>query len=253
MLRSRSYAPDVDRAAMTPEEAAAVLRRAAELQAADLGREDALDAAAVVQLGSELGLREDAVRSALAERPGPGAMPGSPVVLGLDAEVLVRRRVGAGPQAVQDHVGRWLQQQCMQRHRRLDDATTWRPRTGPLADLRRGLDLSRRIVVKGVAAVEVRTQAEGTGTHVSIALSMTPARAEALGLLVALPTVAVGTATAVAGVLVGPEALLALPLTGAAGGAGWLGARTVLSNRKRQVADAVEGVLDGLPTGRRDG
>ena len=51
------------------------------------------------------------------------------------------------------------------------------------------------------------------------------------------------------GMLTGPEALLALPVAGAAGGAGWLGARAVVDSRRRQVAEALEGVLDGLPPG----
>lgn len=233
---------------MTPEQAAAVLRRAAELQAAELGREDALDAPAVLQLGRELGLREDAVRSALAEHRRPLATSSaSSVLLGLDAEVLVRRHVEASPQAVQAHVGRWLERQWMQRCRSQPHATSWRPRRGVVADLRRGLDLARTIEVKGVAGVEVRTQEEGTGTQVDVAVSVRDARNEALGLLVALPTGVVAVAGAVLAVVAGAESLLALPAAGAAGGAGWLGARAVLSTRRRQVAEAVEGVLDEVP------
>lgn len=233
---------------MTPEQAAAVLRRAAELQAADLSRDDVLDTAAVVQLGSELGLREDAVRSALAEHRAPPA-PTAPALLGLQAEVVVTRDVEADPQAVQAHVGRWLEQQWMQRHRSRPQTTSWRPRRGPLADLRRGLDLSRTIQLKGVAAVEVRAEPEGSGAQVTVAVSVSEARNEALGLLVALPTAAVGAIGVVGALATGAtEALLALPLAGAVGGAGWLGARAVVQSRRTQVAEAVEGALDALPT-----
>ena len=233
---------------MTPEEAAAVLRRAAEIQAADLGRQDALDTAAVVQLGSELGLREDAVRSALLEQRRPRTTAAaSPVLLGLDAEVLVRRHVAASPDAVQAHLGRYLELQLLQRQRSRPGGTSWRPRRGLAADLRRGLDLNRTIALKGVGAVEVQTEPEDGGTRVDVAVSVSDARSEALGYLVALPVGLVAGIGAVVGVLTGPEALLAVPLTGVAGGAGWLGARAVVSSRRRQVAEAFEGVLDGLP------
>jgi hypothetical protein len=240
----------VDRAALSPQEAAAVLRRAAELQATELDRSDALDTAAVVQLGRELGLREDAVRSALREhRPPSPPASARPVLLGLDAEVLVRRRVAAGPEAVQAHVGAYLDRQCMQRQRSRADATRWRPRRGLLADLRRGLDLGKTLELKGVETVEVRTAPSGAGTEVEVAGSVSGARSEALGMLVVLPSSVVAGIGVVIGMLTGPEALLALPVAGAAGGAGWLGARAVVDSRRRQVAEALEGVLDGLPPG----
>ena len=240
----------MDRAALSPQEAAAVLRRAAELQATELDRSDALDTAAVVQLGRELGLREDAVRSALREHRPPSAPASArPVLLGLDAEVLVRRQVAAGPEAVQAHVGAYLERQCMQRQRSRPDATRWRPRRGMLADLRRGLDLGRTLELKGVETVEVRTTAAGPRTEVEVAGSVSGSRSEALGLLVALPSGVVAGVGVVLGVVAGLEALLALPVAGAAGGAGWLGARALVGGRRRQVAEALEGVLDGLPPG----
>lgn len=238
---------------MSPDEAAAVLRRAAELDAADLDRDAGLDSAAVVQLGGELGLREDAVRTALAEHRGlvastPASTPA--VVLGLDADVVVERHLAAGSAAVQAHLGQWLRAQWMQRQRSQDGVTTWRPRRGALADLRRGLDLLRTIELKGVAVAQVRTWPEGDGTRVRVTVSLGGARAEALGWLVALPTGVVGGAALLASALAAPEALLGLPLAGVAGGAGWLGARAVLTSRKRQVAEAVECVLDELTPGR---
>ena len=245
----------MDRAELSPQEAAAVLRRAAELQATELDRSDALDTAAVVQLGRELGLREDAVRSALSEhRPPSQPASARPVLLGLDAEVLVRRHVAAGPEAVQAHVGAYLERQCMQRQRSRPDATRWRPRRGLLADLRRGLDLQKTLELKGVETVEVRTRAAGSGTsgpetEVEVAGSVSGARSEALGLLVALPSGVVAGVGVVLGVLTGPEALLALPVAGAAGSAGWLGARALVGGRRRQVAEAFESLLDGLPPG----
>jgi hypothetical protein len=135
----------------------------------------------------------------------------------------------------------------MQRHRSHTGATTWRPRRGTVADLRRGLDLLGTLELKGVGVVQVAAQRENGGTEVTVAVALDGARTEAIGLLVALPAGLVGGGAVVAGLLAGPEALLGLPLAGAAGGAGWLGARGVLVRRRRQVAEAVEGVLDGLP------
>ena len=145
-------------------------------------------------------------------------------------------------------LGRYLEQQWMQRQRSRPGATSWRPRRGLAADLRRGLDLNRSIALKGVGAVEVQTEPEDGGTRVDVAVSVSDARSEALGFLVALPVGLVAGVGAVVGALTtAPEALLSVPLTGVVGGAGWLGARAVVSSRRRQVAEAFEGVLDGLP------
>jgi len=244
--------PPVGKAAMTPDEAAQILRRAAEIQAAaDLHEDDALDAAAVVRLGSELGLREDAVRTALQERRGglPASAAGGRRVLGLDAEVLVERHVALSAEAVQAGLGMWLRGQWMQRQRNEPGRTTWRPRRGPVADLRRGLDLLRTLELKGVGAVEVRTTSEDAGSRVSVVLSLSGTRTEALVGLVAFPAGAVGSIAALVVLLGTPEALLAMPLAGAAGGAGWLGARAAVQARRRQVAEVVERVLDDLQRG----
>lgn len=237
---------------MTPDEAAAVLRRAAEIQAAsDLRADAGLDVTGVLQLGSELGLREDAVRSALQERRHAQvpASTGSRTLLGLDAEVLVERHVPLSTEAVHAALAVWLRGQWMQRQRSEPGRTSWRARRGPVADLRRGLDVLRTLHLKGVGAVEVRTEAEDAGSHVSVALSLTGVRTEALLGMVALPAGATGGVVALATALVAPEVLLAVPLAGAAGGAGWLVARATLEARRRQVAEAVEGLLDELSRG----
>ena len=237
---------------MSPDEAAAVLRRAAEIQAArDLGPDDALDAAAVVQLGGELGLAEEAVQAALLERRRASTTSSltSRTVLGLDAQVVVERYVPLRGDAVQGALGEWLRRECLERQRTEPGRTTWRARRGPAADLRRGLDVLRTLRLKGVGAVELRTEDEGDGTRVGVTLALTAARSEAVGLLVALPAGVVGGAAVVAGVVAGPEALLGLPLAAAAGGAGWLGARATLAARRRQVVEAVDSVLDELTHG----
>ncbi len=233
---------------MTPDEAAAVLRRAAELQAAsDLQSDEVLDTAAVVQLGSELGLTEQAVRTALAERTSSARVPSSvapPAVLGLDASVVVERVLPLGPDAVQAHLSAWLRRQLMQRLRTEPGRSTWRAQRGLAADLRRGVDVFGTLELKGVTAVELRTEPDPDGTRVVVALALTGARTEALVGLVALPAGVVGGVALLAGAIVSPEALLGLPLAGAAGGAGWLGARAAVGARKRSVVAAVDVALD---------
>lgn len=231
---------------MSPDEAAAVLRRAAEIQAARDA--DALDAAAVAQLGSELGLSDDAVSAALAEhqRRPVTAHP----LLGLDADVVVERHVPMPPDAAQAALGLWLRREWMQRERAEPGRTTWRARRGSAADLRRGLDVFRTLRLKGVSAVELRTEDDAGGARVTVVLSLTGARAEALGWLVAFPTVSLTGVAVLLGVVVQPEALLAVPLAGAAGCAGWFAARAAVEARKRQIAEAVEGVLDDLRVSR---
>jgi len=149
---------------MTPDEAAAVLRRAAEIQAAShLHPELGLDVEAVHQLGSDLGLDEEAVRSALYERANmsTASAASSRKVLGLGAEAVVERHIALSPDAVQTALGLWLRRQWMQRQRSEPGRTTWRARRGPAADLRRGLDILRTLELKGVGAVEVAAAALG--------------------------------------------------------------------------------------------
>lgn len=234
---------------MTPDEAAAVLRRAAEIQAAShLHPELGLDVEAVHQLGSDLGLDEDAVRSALHERANTStaSAASSRKVLGLGAEVAVERHIALSPDAVQAALGLWLRRQWMQRQRSEPGRTTWRARRGPAADLRRGLDVLRTLELKGVGAVEVRADEAGGATRVRVAVSLNGARTEALIGLVALPAGVVAGSAVLFGLIAAPEALLAVPLAGAAGGAGWLGARAAVEARKRQIIETVDGVLDEL-------
>lgn len=207
---------------MTPDEAALVLRRAAEIQAAShLRPELGLDVEAVHQLGSDLGLDEDAVRSALLERANMSTAlaVSSRKVFGLGAEAVVERHIELSPDAVQAALGLWLRRQWMHR---------------------------QRSELKGVDAVEVRTDEEGGATRVRVAASLDGARTQALVGLVALPAAVVAGSAFLLGLIVEPEALLALPLAGAAGGAGWLGARAAVEARKRQIIETVDGVLDEL-------
>ena len=237
---------------MTPDEAAVVLRRAAELQAASQLREDdVLDASALVRLGSELGLSEEVVRTALQERhagPGPGT-GARRSVLGVDAEVLVQRQTSLTVEEALAGTGRWLVGQCLQRQRIEPGRTTWQPRRGLAADLQRGLDWNGRLELKGVTAVEVRAVPDGAGSRVSVALSLSGSRTEALVWLMALPGGAIAGGSVLFALLGAPEALLGLPAAGAVSGAGWFGARATVQARRQKVADAVERALDELTLG----
>jgi len=234
---------------MTPDEVALVLRRAAEIQAeSHLHPEPGLDIEAVHRLGSDLGLDEQAVSRALQERGNTSTMStaASRKVLGLNAEAVVERRIALSPDAVQTALGPWLRRQWMQRQRTEPGRTTWRARRGPAADLRRGLDVLRTLELKGVGAVEVLAHEEGGATRVRVTASLNGVRTEALVGLVALPAGVVAGSAVLLGLIASPEALLALPLAGAAGGAGWLGARAAVEARKRQIIETVDGVLDEL-------
>lgn len=235
---------------MTPDEAAVVLRRAAEIQtASQLREDDVLDESALVRLGSELGLSEDVVRTALEERHAGPETPVRRTVLGLDAEVLVQRHISLPVDGALAGTGRWLGGQCLQRQRIEPGRSTWQPRRGLAADLQRGLDWNGRLELKGVTAVEVRAAPDGAGSRVSVALSLSGSRTEALVGFVALPGGAIGGVSVLFALLGAPEALLGLPAAGVVSGAGWFGARATVQARRRKVVDAVERVLDELTHG----
>ena len=236
---------------LTPDEVALVLHRAAELQAVGdtADGEGLLDADDVTILGRELGLRDDVVQAAMAERQAPALPDPAPPLLGLRASVAVERDVRLTSEQAQSAVGRWLEQQWFDAHRRRPGHVRWQARTGVAADLRRSLDLRGTLRLKGVCTVDVRTTPTRAddATRLRIDVAVTGTRAELVGGLVVAPAGVVAAGAVLAAVLASPVALVALPGAAALGGAGWLGARTALSRRGRVLCDDVDAFLDGLP------
>lgn len=232
---------------LTDEEVARVLRRAAELDRAALGRDLAggLPVEAVEAAAAEVGLAPAAVRQAVAELRA-GALDPQPA----DVDVVCARVVPGEPGAVLTSVGRWLGSQALVRTRDRGREQVWRPREDVVAALQRRLDLAGAIRLRRVEEVVVRTVEVEGGTLVRLV-----ARLERS--VRAAPAVGSGvgaTAGAVAGgvlALLEPElALAAAPGAAVGGTVGWRIGRGVRARDRRRAAEALDGVLDELELGR---
>ncbi|MBA3654492.1 MAG: hypothetical protein H0W70_09900, partial [Actinobacteria bacterium] len=132
---------------VTSDEAAAVFRRAAEIdQGRQTGDGRALDLAALEQAGIEAGLSRASIRQALAEVRA-GAL--EPLVARPDA--VVTRTLRASAAQVDRHVDRFMRQQKFRVVRRLGDRTVWEPDRSFGATVVKTLDINRRIVLREVS------------------------------------------------------------------------------------------------------
>jgi hypothetical protein len=133
----------------------------------------------------------------------------------------------------------------------------WRPREDLLANLQRRLDFGAAIRLKGIDEVVVRGVDVEGGTLVRICARFSRG-------VDRVPAVAATTTTAVtalggAALSTLPEfsVLLELTVVGvgsvAAGIAAWRAGRHAVEQRRRQVTEAVEGLLDELELGRHPG
>ncbi len=238
---------------LTPDDAALVLRRAAELDTPALEDHDALDEEVVRAAAREVGLSHAAVEQAVVEwRAGALApLPPLPVdrFAGLPGSVAVERRVDLGVEQARAGVEAWLRLQWFELRRRRGDETDWVPRSGVLAAARRAADLDHRLRLSGVGRVRVCAAPAAGGTRLRLVADVTGTRTGLLTGLVAVPAglTVVGAGVSAVALGVSPqEALLALPAAAGLGGAGWLGARTVLSHRRATLAEELDAVLDGL-------
>ncbi len=229
--------------ALSPEEAAAVLRRASELDAQrQIPAEDHLDEDVVRQAAADVGLSEAAVERAVTElrrghlTPAPDLPPGRRA--GLDAHVVVSH-----PSTQATALEPWLGSQWFEVRRRRGATVDWEPRTGLAAKARRAADVQKKLRLSDVRTLRVEPDGDG----VRLTADLGDLRNGLLGGMVALPAVVVAGVVLLPG---GPEALLAAPAALAAGGLGWTGARHSLVSRRQRVRDVLELVLDAPPAYR---
>ena len=240
-------------APLTPDDAAAVLRRAAELDAASLGPHDALDEQVVRDAAREVGLSEAAVDRAVAEwragvlEPLPDLSPD--VRAGLLATVAVESRVLLPPDVAAERMQAWLRGQWFERRRVRGNESEWAPRPGLLAGARRAVDVQKRLRLSGVGKVRLCVAPAAQGSRVRLVADLGDARSGMLAGLVAAPALIAGGVVGMGLGLdgnAGVEVLLALPSAVGAGGLGWLGARRVLASRRATLSEDLEQVLDEL-------
>lgn len=249
-------------AQLSPDEAAAVLHRAAELDTSPLSSQDALDEEVVRAAAREVGLSEAAVSQAVQEwRTGALApLPALPENrwAGLSATTAAERRLAVPPERAARAAEDWLRGQWFERRRVSGFESTWAPRTGMFAGARRALDVQHRLRLSGVHRVRLCVAPAADGVRVRLMADLGPGRAGLLVGWVAGPALAVGAGVGVLLALPGdalPEVLLAVPAAAAAGGGGWAVAKAVMDRRLGQVREEFERVLDelSLPVSARPG
>lgn len=234
-----------------PEVAAEVLARAAALQAAAPGDEGpGLDEDAVLAVGREVGLTEDAVRRALAEHRTGSALAPVPVpadrLLG-PAVVAVDRVLPRSPALVLAGMESGLRRALLERRRSLPHGSVWTPRSGPLTTVRR--KVSPPGPLAWVSRLDLQVAAVGDGrTRVQVVARCDPRRRGHAASAVGGLTVAVAGTGAAVGLAVGldPLWLLGAPVTLGTGLTSAAAARGSWSRTRSELALSVQGLLDGV-------
>jgi hypothetical protein len=250
---------DIERG-LTPSDVAAVLRRAAELDAADAAidrrRPEIVPAQVVEEAGVEAGISRAAVQRALAELVVAPASGGLEVHrTGIPDRIEVLRDVPGPARDVSGRIERYLRRQVFVRQRIYQNGSRWVHRRGPISALRRFLFARRRQQLRLVGAVDVRV-ADDPSTEGQVLV-----RIDAdLGVLRRrqIARAAVGTTLVAAGsgwlvALNGPELLLIVVPVGGGAIAGMLAlARSMARTAVTRAETALHGLLDRVEHGPRD-
>lgn len=253
---------------LSEEEAAAVFRRASELDEAasrhgaargDVSGFGGLDRIAVERAAVEVGMTAGAVRQALAELDAGVLAEGRPAGAltaaiggGWPEQVVAVDRVVAGrPRATEANLEAWLKRQTMRVSRRRGPVSVWEPAEGITAKVMRGTDLAGRLRLKSVTAVTLCVLPHDDGARVRIELDFLHVRRKHRGGAIAgLAFGGLAAAGSLAGVVLGVEpALLAAPVGGAVAAGSWIGARRELRKSVVRSVQAVELCLDELDVG----
>jgi len=137
-----------------------IIKRAAELQAAERDIGDGLSEHDVVSLGKEVGIPDRYLRQALLEeqtRTAPVVAPGMWAWLTGPSALVAHRVVPGDRDSVDRALARWMQdEEMLQPKRRHPDRTVWEAKAGAFASIQRALAGSRRYVLARV--VDVTTQ-----------------------------------------------------------------------------------------------
>lgn len=237
---------------LTPEDAAAVLRRASELDTPALEQHGALDEQVVRDAAREVGLSPRAVDQAVAEWRAGALQPLPPLQtgrrLGLLASVVVEAQIAIPPDDAHRQVQTWLDTQWFEQRRHRGSETEWRPRPGLLATARRAVDFNRTMRLSRVDRLTTCLAPAAGGTRVRLVAELTDLRAGLSAGLVIAPGVLTGVLTGVV-VATGnpmPEVLLSLPVALGVGGAGWLASSAVLATNRARVAEELERAVSQL-------
>ncbi len=234
---------------LTSDEAAAVFRRAAELDlrhSSTPGR--GLDFAALEQAGVEAGLSRDSIRQALAEIKA-GAL--EQTVRQHDA-VITRTLRGSD---LEHEIERFMRQQRLRVARRFGDRTVWEPETGLGASLAKSLDFNRRIVLREITQLTtcvVPVPGSPGLSHVRLELDLMRVRRGWYTIPIVTAVVSAGSVALlpVAGVDLLPAIAVGVPGAGVATGGAYVAARAGYRGSLRRSVNGIERFLDRLEHGR---
>lgn len=237
---------------LTSDEVARVLRRAAEIEAADdrPGSDEGYDQVAVEEAAREVGLSPAAVRQAVAElRVGalPAEAPRGVARTAGSRLVAQQRLVEASPEAVLAAVDRFLRTQMFELRRRAGDRSLYRQRSDLVASLRRGLDFAGAIKLEGLRTVDLVVTPADDRTLVRVEAELTSSRANAVAGGAAAGT-AVTLTTGLAGALMAEPGLViaSLPAGAVVGASGIRVAEARWRKRRDDVAEVLASLLDRL-------
>ena len=238
-------------AEVTREEAAAVFRRAAEIELQQLPAvpQPTLDMASLEQIGSEAGLSADAIRQALVELRMGAIGPGHKV-----ASAVVHRVVHAPAAAVQAHLDRFLRRQLFEVKRRFPEQTVWQRRAGLVPEVQRVLDVNRRLRLNDVDEVRasvVEEPGRPEVVHVRLCVDMGSVRRAWTVAAVTTSAAAVsGSAVMFAVLGTDPLAFASVPVTGGLAAGSYAVSRLSYRRAVERATTALERLLDDLQHGR---
>lgn len=238
---------------LSEEEAAAVFRRAAELDDALAPGERGLDRVAVERAALDVGLAAESVQQALAEldagRLAAGlAAPAQRRWRWRGQVATVERALPTDPATTRRHLDGFLAAQTLRVARRQGEVTLWEPSPSLGSRILRRTDLAGRIRLADATAVSVCVTALVGGSFVRVDIGLHRARARRRRRAIA--GTAIGGALGVvgiAGIAAGVEvASLAVAAGAGAAGATAATARSSYEQVVTAAVNAVELALDDL-------
>lgn len=229
-----------------------VVLRAAQLQAGSRELEDGLTEDDVLKLGEDVGIPAPYLRQALMEERMRAAQPVESGVAGWLAGpryVAAERVVPLTNERVMQLLEHWMADgELLTVRRRHGDQTTWEPRRGTIASLKRSFRVGGRNYQLSQAR-EVAAQASAVDTdraYVRLAADVGNTRGRRIGQAAAIATMGAGATGLLLALGIAPlMAVLALP-------AASLGALAIARRHKREAAQVqvgLEQVLDRLEHG----
>ena len=164
-----------------------VIQRAAELQAKDREFGDGLTESELMELGSDVGIPSVYLRQALLEeRVGVARFPerGALAWLTGPRRVAAERSVTRDSATIEGQLRAWFTEgELLQVKRRFPDRTSWEPKEGAFASLKRSLGLGGRsyVLARAREIVSRVTQLDESRCHVQLVADLGNTRNEYLG------------------------------------------------------------------------